>query len=88
MQWLAFLVKPILDFVYEKALIGIQAIITYFKEKKVRDEIEKEKLALANEIESIVKQMTAHSAKGEAVPTILQEKLRDANRRLRNHIGN
>lgn len=88
MHWLSFLVKPILDFLYEKAALGISALIAYFREQKVRDKIEDEKLKLANEIEEIVKQMTAHSAKGEAVPEILQEKLRDANRRLRNHIGN
>jgi hypothetical protein len=86
MQWLAFLVKPILDFVYEKAVIGIQAIIAYFKEQKVRDKIEDEKMALAKEIEEIVKKMTAHTAMGEPVPTALQEQLREANRRLRNHI--
>lgn len=86
MQWLAFLVKPVLDFLYEKALVGIRALIDYFKEEKIRDQIEEDKLALANEIEEIIKKMNAHSAKGEPVPTILQEQLREANKRLRNHI--
>lgn len=88
MQWLAFLVKPILNFLYEKAIIGIKSLIRHFEEKKARENLQDEKMALAVEIEEIVKQITAHSTKGEPVPEVLNEKLREANRRLRNHADN
>lgn len=79
MNWI---VGAVLNFIWGKLLSGAARLYSWFKERKVRQEIVDENMSQAERVEKLAEEIKFLIKEGKPVPAELEQRLSDETRKL------